>query len=105
MISTNLYKPIRNFGYFLALVGLLGFWVLIARLQDVDYLPVVWSFIGLISLFHLVLGIGIIKKNRWLFGVFKNYLRLSYIAFPIGTYIAMKTLGYIQKNNIEEYLQ
>jgi hypothetical protein len=104
MVLIDLYKPIRIFGYFLAVVGLLGFWVLITKLQDVDYLPVVWTFIGSISIFHLVLGMGIIKKNKWIFGVFKQYLRLLYVAFPIGTYIAKETLKYIEKNNIERYL-
>ena len=79
--------------------------VLLTKLQDIEHIVEVWLFIGVISLFHLLLGVGIIRQNRLSFGVFKSYLRLMYVAFPLGTYLSKKALGYIEKNNIERYLK
>lgn len=105
MITTDFYKPIKNFGYFLTAVGICGFLVLFTKLTDIKYLMVVWIFIGLISLYHLLLGIGVILKKKWAFGIFKSYLRLLYLGFPIGTYISRKTMRYIDENSIEKYLK
>jgi len=38
------------------------------------------------------------------FRMFKGYLYLLYVGFPIGTYIAHETLKYIKENRIEELL-
>lgn len=105
MIFSDLYKPIRNFGYFFVVIGLCGFLVLFIKLQDIEQLIAVWLFIGSISLFHLLLGIGIILKKRLGFGIFKTYLQCMYIAFPIGTILSKKTLEYIEKNNIERFIK
>lgn len=105
MIIPDIYKPIRNFGYFLTAIGVCGFLVLFTKLTDVKYLLVVWTFISLVSLFHLVTGVGVIFKKKWVFALFKGYLNLLYIGFPIGTYIARETLRYIDENNIERYLK
>lgn len=105
MLFPDLYKPIRNFGYFFFIFGLCGFLVLFTKLRDIDHVVAVWIFIGLISFFHLLLGFGIIRQNRLSFGVFKSYLRIMYVAFPIGTYLSKRTLEYIEKNNIERYLK
>ena len=105
MLIPDLYKPIKNFGYFLTAIGICGFLVLITKLTDVKYLFVVWIFISLVSFYHLLLGIGLVLKKKWAFGLFKSYLRLLYLGFPIGTYISRSTLHYIDENNIEAYLK
>lgn len=105
MIIPDIYKPIRNFGFFLTTIGLCGFLVLFTNLTDVKYIIVVWTFIGLVSLFHLVTGVGVIFKQKRVFPIFKAYLNLLYLGFPIGTYIARATLRYIDENNIERYLK
>jgi hypothetical protein len=58
-----------------------------------------------VSLFHLLLGIGILLRRRWWFSVFKGYLYLLYLGFPVGTYIARETLKYIEQNSVEQYLR
>ena len=75
------------------------------KLHDIDALIAVWIFVGLISLFHFLLGVAIILKNRMGFGIFKTYLQCMYIAFPIGTILSRKTLDYIKKNNIERFVK
>lgn len=105
MLIPDLYKPIRNFGYFFVGIGLCGLLVIVTKLRDFEPLLTVWIFVGSVSLFHLFLGIGIILKKRMEFGIFKAYLQCMYIAFPIGTFLSKKTLEYIEKNNIERFIR
>lgn len=100
----DLYRPLRYFAYFFIAIAFLGFVTLFLELTEVEYLPVVWTFFGLVSIFHLVLGIGVLFRRRWAFTIFKGYLYLLYIGFPIGTYIAHETLKYINENGIEEFV-
>ena len=71
MIIPDFYKPVRNFGLFFVIIGLCGFWVLFKNLQDIEQAIAVWLFLGPLSLFHFVLGISIILKNRLGFSIFK----------------------------------
>jgi hypothetical protein len=100
----DLYRPLRYFAYFFIAIAFLGFVTLVLGLSEVKYLPVVWTFLGSVSIFHLVLGMGVLFRKRWGFAIFKAYLYLLYIGFPIGTYIAHETLKYINKNRIEEFV-
>jgi hypothetical protein len=99
------YRPINNFGYFFMGLALLGFLVLFLKLTDVEYLLLVWAFVGSVSLLHFLLGIGILLRKRWGFIIFKGYLHLLYLGFPLGTYLARETLKYIDEHRIEEYLR
>jgi hypothetical protein len=104
ILNQENYKPIKNFGYFFIVFGILGFFVLFAGLYEAKYALIIWAFIGLISAYHLALGVGIILQNQSIFRQFKIYLKLMAVGYPIGTYISRKTLDYIEKHNIENYL-
>jgi len=104
-LTHDLYRPIRNFGCFFVILALLGFFTLFFELSDVKYLLVVWAFIGSVSIFHLVLGIGILLRKKWILTIFTAYLHLLYFGFPLGTYLARQTLKYIDKHKIERYLR
>ena len=104
-LSRDPYIPILIFGCFFDLLALLGFLTLFFRLSDVEHLIAVWAFIGSVSFFHLLLGIGIFLRKKWVFSIFKAYLHFLYLGFPVGTYLAHKTLKYIDEHNIERYLR
>ena len=99
------YRPIRNFGYFFVALATLGLLILFLKLTDVEHLLLVWAFVGSVCLFHLLLGVGILLRKRSAFIMFKGYLHLLYLGFPVGTYLARETLKYIDENRIEEYLR
>jgi hypothetical protein len=79
----------------------MGFMTLIFGLSDINHLLVVWVFISIVSSFHLILGIGILYRRKWGLMVFKGYLYLLYIGFPLGTYLAYVTLKYIKENRLD----
>lgn len=101
----DLYRPLRYFAYLFIVIAFLGFVTLALDLSNIKYLPIVWAFVGSVSLFHLAVGIGVLFRKKWGFTIFKGYLYLIYIGFPIGTYIGHKTLKYIYENKIEAFLK
>ena len=101
MCCADNFKPIRNFGYFFILFGILGFLAHFFMLHDKDYtFPFQFQFIS-ISLLNLLIGRAIIAKKRWGFYALKLFLYGLYLAIPIGPYVAFKTFEYIKKHNIE----
>lgn len=93
------------FGYFFIGVGVAGFLMHFAALNDARYSAGFQLFVVVLSLLHILIGLGVILKKNWGFHIFKFYLHLLYLAIPIGTYVAIKTLQYIRTNNIERYFR
>jgi hypothetical protein len=54
----------------------------------------------IISLWYLITGIGILSLKKPGFYLFKFFLFVLFLAFPIGTIISFKSLKYIKKNNV-----
>lgn len=101
----DLYEPIKRFGYFLMMTGIAGLLVLFIFLIDVKFRVAVWVFISTVSLFHFLLGAGIVLRKKAILPLFRAYLRLLYLGFPLGTLIAKETLRYIEKNNVENLMK
>ena len=72
------------------------------KLLDVKYLLVVFIFIGSVSLFHLMMGIGLVYKKRWSLRIFKGYLNLLYLGYPLGTYLARETLNILNEMTLND---
>lgn len=72
------------------------------ELNDVRYTKDFGAFVLIVSFLHLLFGIGVIFKKMWGFYALKIYLYSLYLAIPIGTYIANKTLRYIEKHEIKK---
>ncbi len=97
-----MYRPIYNFGIFFLLIGCLGLGLLLneSTTSGVEFYFLL-IFAGGISVLHIGLGIGLIIHNKSVFKIFKIYLKFLYFGFPVGTYIAKKTLDYIENHNVE----
>lgn len=105
MKDADVLKPILIFGYSFIITGTMGIVVLFSILHDVEYKTIVWPFITLVSLFHAILGFGLIHKISWAFLLFKGYLRLLYLGYPLGTYLSKTTLKYIEKHRVEIFFR
>lgn len=95
------FKPIRIFGYVLIgasmSVVLFTYWLVHQGLSPLFY------FTASVTAWYFFTGIGIIMQQRWGYYLFKIFLIILFVAFPIGTFISYKTLSYMKKNNIREY--
>jgi hypothetical protein len=60
-------------------------------------------FVITISLWYLITGIGILARREWGYYLFKSFLYVMFLAFPIGTIISYKSLGYMKRNNIKRF--
>jgi hypothetical protein len=96
-------RPIIIFGYVLiglSVAGLLFFyWVSL----QVELKPNDMYFIFIAAFGCIIIGIGVIKLTEWGYYLFKFFLYLLLICFPIGTLISYKILKYMKKNDIKSY--
>jgi len=60
-------------------------------------------FVITVSLWYLMTGIGILTRREWGYYLFKSFLYVMFLAFPIGTIISYKSLGYMKRNNIKSF--
>ncbi len=103
MPNVDIFRPIKIFGFVFIILGLYGFIAYFKTLTGVNYPLIVGLSIIIVSLFHVLMGIGIVCKKLWGFYFLKFYLYLCFLAIPIGTYIAIKSLKYIEKYNIKAF--
>jgi len=99
----KIIRPIIIFGY--VLVGLSGITMLFFYWVSFQTsLPTIHIyFVIVVSIWDFVTGIGMIKLTRWGYYLFKIFLYLLLISFPIGTIISYRTLSYMKRNNIKNY--
>ena len=60
-------------------------------------------FVITITAWYLITGIGIISMQKWGYYLFKLFLYVLFLAFPIGTIISFKSLKYMKSNDIKNH--
>jgi len=103
MLDYDIFKPIRNLGLFIGLIGILGFLFHLAFIRDPQYTLGFQIFVVFFSIFYTLIGWNIVSRNRWGFKSLKFILYLLYPGFPLGYFFAKKTFKYIEHYNIERY--
>ena len=89
------------YGYTLILLFLGGLYTLYVTASIEDY-PITHNYFAItISLYYLMTGIGILARKEWGYYLFKFFLYMLFLAFPIGTIISWKSLDYMKKNDIK----
>ena len=71
--------------------------------MQVPLLPSEFYFITTIALWYFLTGLGVVGLKKWGYYLFKFFLYILFVSFPIGTVISYKTLKYMKKNNIKDY--
>jgi len=95
------FKPIKTFGIVLITIGIAGCLTILTKWEDPEIFTSAWVFIALMTMWHLVTGIGILVRKKWGFYLLKLYLYVLYLGIPIGTLLAKRILRYIKENEIE----
>lgn len=101
----NHYRLLKIYGVYFIICAFACALLHIAALSKPYYTIEFQLFVLLMGLLHFFVGIGIFYKKKWGYYLFKLYLYLLYLAIPIGTYISLKTLKYIEKYNIRKYFK
>jgi hypothetical protein len=93
---------VKIYGY--AVLGLALVCVFaIYSLSSIESRPLVMNYYGSgVAGWYLITGIGILSQKRWGYYLFKFFLYILLLGFPIGTLISYKSLSYIRRNNIKE---
>ena len=95
-------KPLCYFAIVLIVSSILGLGLMYSVFNDISFDSDFSLFIIAMIMLHSIVGCGILSKKRSGFLIFKSYLYLLYLAVPIGTYIAYKTLNYIERHRLEK---
>ena len=101
MLEDDILRPVKIFGTVLFVIGFFGIIFDLNYLNDPEVSKGFKIFGVIISMWHLLGGIGILLKKIWGFYIFKSFLYVLFLGFPIGTYIAYKFLDYIKRNNLK----
>jgi len=56
----------------------------------------------IVTFWYLITGIGVLMRQRWGYYLFKLFLYVLFLAFPVGTFISYKSLVYIKTNNVKD---
>ncbi len=97
---------LKTYGIALIFLSACGIYPLVAlyltedRPPDIDVHEFVTFFV-LMGGWYLTTGIGILLRSRWGYFFFKFFLYILLLGFPIGTFIAYKSLKYIKGNDIK----
>ena len=72
----------------------------LSRAAPIKDYPIYYEYFGItISLWYLMTGIAILIRQAWGYYLFKSFLYVLLLAFPIGTIISLKSLSYMNRNN------
>ena len=105
MSASDILRPVRCFAYFFIGIGMLGIAMHIYLTSDVRYTNDFKIFVLALSGLHILLGFGILIRSKWAFYVFRSYVLLLYLGFPIGTYISRRMQAYFETHNIKRYFE
>lgn len=97
----KLPRPLKYFALALVCSCILGLGLLYNVTRDDGFDSDFSLFIILMIIFHSAVATGIVSRKRWGLILFKCYLYLMFLAIPIGTYIAHKTLEYIKRGGVD----
>jgi hypothetical protein len=102
MLELRIFRPIRNLGLSLVILGAIGLLIHVALLADPQYTAGFQVFVVAVSMFYLIIGWNIASRNRWGFRSLKLILYLLYPGYPLGYYFAKRTFKYIDHYDIEK---
>ncbi|PKN66657.1 MAG: hypothetical protein CVU57_05230 [Deltaproteobacteria bacterium HGW-Deltaproteobacteria-15] len=105
MPDIDYYRPIKYFGLFFVISGFAVFVLYIVSSIDYGFRLGFVIFSVSASLLQIITGLGLLFRRLWGFYLFRFQLHLLYFAFPLGTWLAHRTLRYIDKYRIIEYFK
>jgi hypothetical protein len=105
MSNIDMFKPIKFFGYFFIGSGICVVLMHIAFQDEFTLDGQILFFTLFASIFQVALGLGIVLRKLWGYYLFKFILKCLYLAFPLGTLVAHRTLSYMDKYQIRKYFQ
>ncbi len=92
----------KIYGYFLILLALLSYFYTVYVSYYINFSYFLFYGGIVIATWFLVTGVGIFIIEKWGYYLFKSFLYVLLVFFPIGTIISYISLKYMKKNNIKD---
>ncbi len=103
MSKNNVLQPVMIFGYCLILMSIIILLAHFSSPERASFHMEFRYFAIAISSFHFFIGFGVILRKKWGYYFFRFYLYLLSIGFPIGTFIGIKMLKYIDQHDVKRF--
>ncbi len=102
MNKDDVLRPVIIFGYCLILMSIIILLVEFSSSERNLFKMEFRLFAIEVSFVHFFIGLGVILRKKWGYYCFRLYLYLLSVAFPIGTFIGLKMLRYIDQHNVKK---
>ena len=110
--GSTIYRPVKLFGVVLLIFTIFGviFFAYVFENEDSDFDSLrsrefrsshIW-FVVIVSAYYFIVAIGILRRTRWGYYLFKSILYITLPSLPMGI-VSYKYLKYIKKHRIKEY--
>jgi len=99
-VSVNLF-PLRLWAFVMLFFGVSGIISYFIASGETGFTFSFQLFTIIITTYYLLTGIGLLLFKSWGYRLFLFNLGMFYLAFPLGTYLAIKTNEYLKKNEIK----
>jgi len=102
LLDENDFRPFRILGFFLVGSAIFGFVFFADSLRESAFSK--W-FTIITGTWYLATGLGILSRKIWGFYLLKLFLYILILGFPIGTWIGIKSLRYIEEKQIVNFFK
>ncbi len=99
--DTSIYQPIKLFGIVLLILSVTGIIFFAYIFIEQGEQEFIW-FVTIVSLYYILIVIGILRKTVWGYYIFKSLLYLMLPTLPMGI-VSYKYLKYIKKNDLKTH--
>lgn len=103
MNKNDTFRPVKVFGFCLLLMGITIILMHFSSPEREQFSAEFRYFALIVSSIHFFIGLGVILKKKWGYYCFKFYLYILSIGFPIGTFIGLKMLKYINQHDVKKF--
>ena len=101
LLDDAIFRPVKIPGILFVAIAILGSAFHAGSLREPEFR----CFIIFMTAWHLSTGLGILFRKIWGFYLLKSYLYFLLLGFPIGTWIAVKSLRYIKEKEIVRFFK
>jgi hypothetical protein len=94
---------LKIYGYSLIVLAFLSYLCIFNVSYDIRFSHFLFYGGIIIATWYLITGVGILIKKKWGYYLFKFFLYVLLVSFPIGTIISYLSLQYMKRNDIKKF--
>ncbi len=103
--SQDPLKLTKRFGWVFVISSFAGLGMWFYLLNDSNFDSSFSIFLGYMTAFHLMMGLGLLLQKLWGYYLFNLFLYILILGFPLGTYISYKTIQFMKAHKLKNFFR